>query len=368
MKIINKFSGTSKVPTTTDIDVGEITINTADSNIHIRKNDDDIVEIYKGMKIYDVADEAARDQLVIDGAIYAHQMCRYPMGADIILDLWTGSEWTLVEKSLIPPKTFEMRITSPTQPGFSNVINGSVTVTDNTNGTWQVTSDDEIQGMRFDTNKSSITEVDIIRSIHFTTGRLFMSGLTSLVKLDFTNFDTSNITNFQAMFSIMSSLTVMPNLNSLNTSNGVIMASILDAWESMATPFDLSSWDTSSATDMNSIFNKCESIVISPNLSNWDTSSVTNTGTMFARCTLLDYVDIRDFDTSNTTIMGGMFRDNSNLRCITNLDTITAAPTEYVGTNNLFYNSNSIVSPDAAAQTLIVDGADWVNPNPCPIP
>ena len=139
------------------------------------------------------------------------------------------------------------------------------------------------------------------------------SYLTNLTNIDFTNFDTSNITNMQSMFQNCSSLV------SLNLSN----------------------FDTSNVTNMQSMFQGCSSLV-SLNLSNFDTSNVTRMLGMFISCSKLTALDLSSFDTSKVTTMQEMFYGCSNLKTIyvtsglwdnSNVSTLT----------NTFQNCSSIV-------------------------
>ena len=56
----------------------------------------------------------------------------------------------------------DFKVTSPTSPGLSGVTGGTITTTDNGDGTWQLTSSDTITYFRFDTNKTDITAVEVI--------------------------------------------------------------------------------------------------------------------------------------------------------------------------------------------------------------
>ena len=102
--------------------------------------------------------------------------------------------------------------------------------------------------------------------------------------IDFSSFDTSNITSMNNMFA------------------GCKTKSL-----------DLSSFDTSKVTDMSSMFYCCEAQSI--DLSSFDTSNVTNMKCMFCGCEI-DYefiyckvksLDLRSFDTSKVKSMWGMF-------------------------------------------------------------
>lgn len=60
------------------------------------------------------------------------------------------------------------------------------------------------------------------------------------------------------------------------------------------------------------MFRNC-TILENLNLSNFNTSKVTNMNSMFLGCNNLTTLDLSSFDTSNVTKMDYMFMDNSNL-------------------------------------------------------
>ena len=100
----------------------------------------------------------------------------------------------------------------------------------------------------------------------------------SLTRLDFSNFNTSNITNMRGMFYCCESLTQL----------------------------DLSNFNTSHVTNMHEMFSGCESL-IQLDLSSFDISSVTNMSDMFFYCKALTQIDLSNFGTFNATNMCDMF-------------------------------------------------------------
>jgi surface protein len=91
-------------------------------------------------------------------------------------------------------------------------------------------------------------------------------GCSDITEIDFSNFNTSNVTIMQRMFFDCSSLT------SLNLSN----------------------FNTSQVTRMNGMFYKCSSLT-SLNLSNFNTSQVTEINNMFDGCINLEYINFQNF-------------------------------------------------------------------------
>ena len=97
-----------------------------------------------------------------------------------------------------------------------------------------------------------------------------------LENIDFSEFDTSQVTNMNHMF----------------------------YWCSIDI-LDLGSFDTSKVTDMSCMFNYCKTNSL--DLRNFDTSQVTNMSRMFADCKAKS-IDLSSFDTSQVTDMSDMFK------------------------------------------------------------
>ena len=134
--------------------------------------------------------------------------------------------------------------------------------------------------------------------------------LPSLISLELSSFDTSNVTNMNHMFYIMSSLTSL-NLSNFDTSQVTDMRSMFSGMVSLTT-LDLSNFDTSQVTDMSSMFRGISSLA-TLDLSNFNTSRVTDMEEMFYGMSSLISLDLSSFDTSQVTNMSWMFRNMYNL-------------------------------------------------------
>lgn len=140
------------------------------------------------------------------------------------------------------------------------------------------------------------------------------SGCSSLVSLDLTNLDTSNITNFFNLFSSCSALTSIVGIENLDVSNVTNMHQIFSNCKKL-TSLDLSKWNTSKCTNMYAMFMSCQGMT-ELNLSNFDTTNVTNMGNMFNNCSKLTSLDLSSFNTRNVTNMYSMFANSTNLKTI----------------------------------------------------
>ena len=132
--------------------------------------------------------------------------------------------------------------------------------------------------------------------------------------IDLSNFDTSNATTMNSMFTACSSLTSL----------------------------DLSNFNTSNVTDMSGMFYNCSSLT-SLDVSSFNTSNVTNMDSMFYYCRLLTNIDVSSFNTSKVTNMNGMFRECTSL---TSLDLSNLTATSLTNANMMFYSCINITSID----------------------
>ena len=110
-----------------------------------------------------------------------------------------------------------------------------------------------------------------------------MGNLTLISNLNYLN--TSSVILMQNMFAGCKKLTGL-DLSSFNTSQVTRMISMFNGCENL-TSLDLSSFDTSNVTFMSSMFNNCSGLKTVTVSSAWNTSAVTNSQSMFYNCTSL---------------------------------------------------------------------------------
>ena len=170
----------------------------------------------------------------------------------------------------------------------------------------------------WENERINVKNVEIGRTIKPTSTAYWFSELTNMEKGDFTNLDTSKVTDMSYMFynAGKNVLSFKLNLSNLNTSKVTDMSHMFyNAGESASTwnVGDLSSWDTSNVTNMMQMFNsigqKSKTWTLG-NISNWNTSKVTDMSGMFSyvgkNITTFN-LNLSHWDTSNVTNMGGMF-------------------------------------------------------------
>ena len=211
-----------------------------------------------------------------------------------------------------------------------------------------------------------INEITLIWYSPLTNCNIMFFGLTNILKVDLSKFDSSTVRNLLKMFQGCTSLTSI-NFNNFNTASVTDMRDLFVECSSIQS-LDLSSFITSSVTKMDNLFYSCSSLT-SLNLNNFDTSkvesmakmfygcnkltsldlnnfitsSVKNMQSMFQDCKALNYLNIRSFDTSKVTNMNRMFNACNLLTSldITNFDTSSVSNME-----RLFYNCKKLTTLD----------------------
>ena len=137
-----------------------------------------------------------------------------------------------------------------------------------------------------------------------------------LLIVDFTNFDTSELTVMSSMFKAclaLKSITWGPNFS---TSKVTKMDSLFNSLSTYPFTIDVSKFDTSKVQDFSYMFIHCDAIKLL-NLKNFDTSSAIDTSGMFQGCEGLVSLDLSSFDTSNVLEMSDMFAHCYNLTSLT---------------------------------------------------
>ncbi len=176
------------------------------------------------------------------------------------------------------------------------------------------------------------------------------NNISKVEQIDFSDLDTSNVTNMSFIFYGCS------NLKNLDLSN-FDTSSVTDMWSmfygcSNLENLDLSNFDTSSVTDMWSMFYGCSSLC-SLDVSGFDTSNVGGMESMFEGCSNLDDLDLSNFDTSSVTNLAYMFEGCHNLRRLnlagfdtSNVSYVTGMLEMFRGCSSLSEAVKNLVSMD----------------------
>ena len=83
---------------------------------------------------------------------------------------------------------------------------------------------------------------------------------------------------------------------------------------SLMEELNLSNFDSSNVTDMEAMFNECHKLKEIKGINNFNTFKVTKMKAMFNECNELEYLDLSNFDTSNVTDMEAMFNKCHKLK------------------------------------------------------
>ena len=168
--------------------------------------------------------------------------------------------------------------------------------------------------------RNQIKRVEIGEEIQPTSTAYWFYELHNMEEGDFTNLDTSKVTNMRSMFYNAGYSSTKFNLVGLNlwdVSKVENMDSMFISAGQKATTFDigdLSSWNVSSVTNMSTMFRfagQKATILDIGDLSSWNVSKVTNMSLMFqntgTNATTFDIGDLSSWDTSNVMDMSYMF-------------------------------------------------------------
>ena len=161
--------------------------------------------------------------------------------------------------------------------------------------------------------KSGKKTFEIIFDYTINNMRGFFENCINLVSLDFTNFDSTNVTDFGRMFYNCKALREIKAIDKLITKKVTNMQSMFQLCCQLEY-LDLSNFDTSNVTDMSYMFTNCKKLKEIKGLNKFITSKVKDMRAMFPFCTQLEYLDLSNFDTSNVINMESMFYSCNKLK------------------------------------------------------
>ena len=173
----------------------------------------------------------------------------------------------------------------------------------------QIRINDEIKNFRYyyRFKKQGIYKIEYIFKNPLTKTNHMFFGCKNIIKLDFSNFDTSQVTNMSNMFYNCNSLKKI-NLANFNTENVDNMSSMFSFCNSLLN-LNLSFFNTQNVTDMSYMFIDCNSL-LNLDLSNFNTENVVNMSYMFSGNRKLTDLNLSNFNTQNTnSITDDMFYD-----------------------------------------------------------
>ena len=122
---------------------------------------------------------------------------------------------------------------------------------------------------------------DILPYCHPTEAVGLFNNSALTTSIDLSNFDTSNLDNFNSMFQYCRRLTSL-NISNFDTSNAVYMMAMFEACNELSV-LDLSSFNTSRVNNMMNMFYQCYKLE-TLDISNFDFSNVTSYNSIFYDC------------------------------------------------------------------------------------
>ena len=149
-----------------------------------------------------------------------------------------------------------------------------------------------------------------------TNMKSFFSNCLTITSLDFSNFNTFNITDMSFMFNECYYLKEIKGLNKFITNKVRDMNHMFEHCHELEY-LDLSSFDTSKVTNMGYMFNQCHKLKEIKGLNKFITNRVKGFRGMigmFQLCEELEYLDLSNFDTSKVDDMSWMFSNCNKLK------------------------------------------------------
>ena len=164
------------------------------------------------------------------------------------------------------------------------------------------------------------------------------SSCSNITRINFADFDSSEVTIMNLTFKDCSSL-IEINLSNFETSKVRNMAFLFNNCKRLE-HIDLSGFDISQVIDIRQMFSNCESL-ISINLSNFKASNVRIMSNLFFNCYSLISVDLSNLETNNIGYIGSMFKNCISLKSVnlSKIDTSTVRNMDF-----MFYNCTSLTS------------------------
>ena len=126
----------------------------------------------------------------------------------------------------------------------------------------------------------------------------------NIVKIDLSNFDTSEIEDMEGMFHGCTKLRSI-NFGNINTEKVIKMNKMFYNCISLET-LDLSKFNTQAVNEMEDMFNNAKSL-LSLDLSSFKTTSVYNMENLFYNCKSLIYLNLASFEETNEVSIDNIF-------------------------------------------------------------
>ena len=191
----------------------------------------------------------------------------------------------------------------------------------------------------FHTFKEPINIVILVWKETVTNCNNMFRDCQHITEIDFSHFNTSQVTYFGQMFRNCYLLTSL-NLSNFDTSRNT--GTMVDMfWNCISLEYlDASSFNTSKVTSFGHMFCNCKSL-LSLDISNLDFSKGQKFDNMFNGCEKLTSINLNNFDTSSAYDLSFMFNDCKSLKYLNLSNFNTSLVTNM---NSIFRNCKSLLS------------------------
>ncbi len=249
-----------------------------------------------------------------------------------------------------PLYSFEMLITSPTKPKFATVGGGTITTTDNLDGTWTLSSNDAITTVS--SCSMNITEVVVVSADSLTNINKAWRMCQYL-----TSFDA---TRLNSVVTAQSAWQGCRSLTSFDTSGLTNLTDARGTWQGC---LGLTSFDVSPLVSLTSTWQTWYGCT---GLTSFDASTMTLVTDIYRAwysCSGLTTFDASGL--TSATDARETWQDCTNLICFNELDS-----TGFSNKHFMLAGCSSLTAPTPAEQTQLISttGFKYVNQNPCPAP
>ena len=272
--------------------------------------------------------------------------------------------------------SLEILVLSAVAPIYST-LGGTASTNDNLDGTFTVSSYDNITRIQFADN-TNIQEVDVFRGGTLTSTfnswefsrvmtRWEWHGECNLLNMEqmlsdcyllnsISLFDTSSVTNWRATFYYCSALVVFPLFDTSSATDFRYCFSRSGVVDAPLFTFSV-------PVAMGYMFQYCQSLV---NFPAWDMFWTDRSYQMFQNCYNLETVSATNIRNAQ---LQSMFSGCGKLTCITEIDTTLATAVGLSRISGLFNACVLLTNPSPAEQTVLTTlptGGVYVNASPCP--
>ena len=200
----------------------------------------------------------------------------------------------------------------------------------------------KIRNLSFMFNKcSSLKNIEFIslETSEVTNMDGMFMGCSNLEFIDLSSFDTSKVTSMKYMFDGCFKLKSIKGINNFITTNVTSMVYMFGKCYELEY-LDLSNFDVSNVTNISYMFNECKKLKEIKGISFFNTIKVVKMKAMFLECNEIDYLDLSNFNTNNSTDISILFYNCTKLKEIKGVNNFDT--TKVMNMSYMFYGCNEL--------------------------